>query len=70
MIIYAENSGSIQDNWLFLEAWLWGNEQGERFLLSTLYLSYVQKNILFTVNIHYLHNKTTTIQDGSAIREI
>ena len=44
MITYAENiSGSTQDNWLFLEAWLWGNRQGERFLLSTLYPPYVQK---------------------------
>lgn len=70
MITNAEKiSGSIQDNWLFLEAWLWGNRQGGRFLLSILYPSYAQKNILFTMNIYYLYNKTI-IEGGSAIKEI
>ena len=71
MLIYAENiSGSVEDNWLFLEVWLWGNRQGERFLLSTLYSSVCSKNMLFTMSMHYLYNKTTTIQSGSAIKEI
>ena len=42
MLIYAENiSGSIEDNWLFLEVWLWGNRQDFYFPLYTP--PYVQK---------------------------
>lgn len=69
MITYAENiSGSIQDNWLFLEAWLWGNRQEGRFFTFHFTPSICSKNILFTISIHYLYNKTT-IQGSDAIKE-
>ena len=43
MLIYAENiSGSIEDNWLFLEVWLWGNRQGD-FYFPLYTPPYVQK---------------------------
>ena len=43
MLIYAENiSGSIEDDWLFLEVWLWGNRQGE-FYFPLYTPPYVQK---------------------------
>ena len=43
MCIYAGNiSGSIEDDWLFLEVWLWGNRQGE-FYFPLYTPPYVQK---------------------------